>query len=208
MATLNTGKALALALGLCTSLYANAAAINLTTPGSEYGGGQYTLGFEFTVSSNRTITSLGVYDSGANGLSSNAQIGIWDTSGNLLTSTTILAGTGQLDGLFRYVNISGFSLVAGTHYVIGAYTTDLASSLNTLQGGSGSIDPDVDVIVDRYSAFNSIFSFPTQTDGHADGAWLGANFRTGATGSVPEPASLALIALGLLGIGVARQRKS
>lgn len=166
------------------------------------------LGFEFTVSSNRTITSLGVYDSGANGLSSNAQIGIWDTSGNLLTSTTILAGTGQLDGLFRYVNISGFSLVAGTHYAIGAYTTDLASSLNTLQGGSGSIDPDVDVIVDRYSAFNSIFSFPTQTDGHADGAWLGANFRTGATGSVPEPASLALIALGLLGIGVARQRKS
>lgn len=101
MATLNTGKALALALGLCTSLYAHGAAINLTTPGSEYGGGQYTLGFEFTVSSNRTITSLGVYDSGANGLSSNAQIGIWDTSGNLLTSTTILAGTGQLDGLFR-----------------------------------------------------------------------------------------------------------
>ena len=81
MTTINTGKALALALGLCTSFYAQAAAIDLTTPGAEYNGGAYTLGFEFTVASNRTITSLGVYDSGANGLSSNAQIGIsWEVT--------------------------------------------------------------------------------------------------------------------------------
>jgi hypothetical protein len=194
-----------LALGFGATLQAQAAAINLTTPGTEYSGGLYTLGFAFTVNSNSTITSLGVYDSGADGLNSRGEVGLWDTAGNLLASTTVPAGTvGELDGLFRYVNISGFNLIAGTQYIIGAFTTDLASSLGTGQGGTGSIDANVNVIVDRFSNFNSTFSFPDTSNGLAGGAWLGANFRTG---TVPEPGTLALLGLGLAGFAAARRRK-
>ena len=197
--------AIVFALGFGAPIQVQAAAINLTSPGQEYSGGLYTLGFLFTVNSDTAITSLGIYDSGADGLNSPGSVGLWDTAGTLLTWATVPAGTvGELDGLFRYVNISDFGLIAGTQYVIGAFTTDLASSLGTGQGGTGSIDANVNVIEDRFSNFNSIFSFPAFSNGFVGGAWLGANFRTNV---VPEPGSLALLGLGFAGFASARRRK-
>lgn len=196
----------AIALVAATPAFA-APAVNLTTPGTEYGGSQYTLGFEFSVSGSQSINALGVYDNLGNGLASNASIGLWDLSGNLLTSTTILAGGGTLNGLFRYNSISPFALTAGTHYIIGAYTTDLATSLNAGQGGTGTINPLVTIYRDRFSNFNSLFSFPTETNS-TPGGWLGANFNlVEGQPAVPEPATWLMMVVGFGAVGFAMRRR-
>jgi hypothetical protein len=198
---------LAMLAGLSVPLAAGAAAVNLTSGGATYSGASYTLGFKFTVNSATSITSLGVYDHNQDGLAARAQIGLWDTAGNLLTSATIGQGGGVLDGMFRYVDITAYALSTGTEYVIGAYTTELATSLNTGQGGTGSIDPLVNVIHDRYSNFTNSFSFASQTDSRASGAWLGANFRFGNVNQVPVPGSLALVGVGLFALLASARRK-
>jgi Domain of unknown function (DUF4082)/PEP-CTERM motif len=183
-------------------------AITLTDPGLEYNAGAFTLGFEFTVANTTSLTALGVYDSGQDGLDSAAQVGVWDATGDLLLSATVPSGTdGTLDNDFRFVSVSSFTLTAGTDYVIGAYLADgSASSLGTDQGGAGSVDPNVIIIEDSYTNSSSL-SFPNASDGHSGGAWLGANFETGAAG-VPEPASWALMicGFGLAGAALRHRR--
>jgi uncharacterized protein DUF4082 len=184
--------------------------VNLSTPGSTYGSSLYTLGFEFSVSSPQSITQLGVYDNGGGVLPTDASVGLWNTSGTLLTSVTVPAAGGTVIGDFRYANITPYALTSGTDYIIGSYlgSTGIASSLNTGQGGSGSYNPLVTVIQDQYSNFNSAFSFPGTTTPDPGGAWLGANANLSAT---PLPAALPLFGSGLLGLialGRRRMRKN
>jgi hypothetical protein len=179
-----------------------APAIDLTVPGVEYSGSLYTLGFSFTVGTNETITALGAYDSGADGLTGRAQVGLSDSVGTLLTSVTVPGGTvGTLDGLFRYASITPFALTPGAVYYLGAFEPDgLATSLGTGQGGAGSVNPLVNVIQDQFSPFDSSFGFPGSTNSHPGGAWLGANFELG--GGVPEPAVWGMMLLGFFGVGL------
>jgi hypothetical protein len=182
-------------------------AVTLTSPGQLYPGTQYTLGFEFSVVASETITALGVYDDGQDGISNAASVGLWDTSGNLLRSATVPAGTvAPLVGDFRYATITPFTAIAGVDYIVGSHLAiDDASSFNTDQGGSGFYDANVIGIEDRYSDFNNAFSFPDITNGFPGGAWLGGNFLF--TPAVPEPSSLALIAAGLFGLGWVRRKR-
>jgi hypothetical protein len=187
-------RSLFLSIPLCLALVVPAAAdtiaINVTTPGSEYESSAYTLGFEFSVSSPVLITQLGVYDSGQNGLVGNVSVGLWDTSGTLLTSVVIPSGTTAiLDGFFRYEQISPLALPVGLHYVVGAaYATgsDQGSTFNFGDGGAGTLDPLVTIYQDRYSylggnSFN--FSYPDLSIDRP-GAWIGANFQFA---TVPGP---------------------
>jgi hypothetical protein len=187
---------------LCTAGRVNAnpmPAATLTSPGETFSGSLYTLGFEFSVNQSLSVTALGVYDDGQDGLANSAQVGIWDISGNLLASVTVPSGTaGTLVGDFRYADISPLTLSPGQDYVVGAYINDTATSFNTLQGGSGFYDPAVNGIEDRFSNFNSMFSFPDSTNDHPGGAWLGGNFLFASP--VPEPSSVTLLALGGFGM--------
>lgn len=183
-------------------------AVSLSSPGGEYSGSLYTLGFEFSVSANTAITALGAYDSGQDGFNGQVNVGLWDTSGNLLTSTVLAAGTGAtLINDFRFGSITPFNLVAGQHYVVGAFEpSDLATSLNTGQGGSGSINPLVTIYEDRFSNFNSAFSFPDSTNFHPDGSWLGGNFEFGS--AVPEPATWGMLLIGFACLGFLGYKRS
>jgi hypothetical protein len=199
---------LALIAVLLSPMAANAdvIAIDLTSPGTEYDGVSYTLGFSFTLNTDVFVTSLGAYDSGMDGLDNRAQVGIWNAAGTLLESTFVGAGTaGELDGFFRFADIDSLALVTGVTYFIGSYLADSATSCNTGQGGACSIDPNVNVVTDQYSNWDSSFGFPGQTDSNDAGAWLGANFRFAT--SVPEPGTLALLGIGLAGMGLARRRR-
>ncbi len=160
--------------------------ITITTPGGEYSGQTDTLGYEFSPMTNISVTSLEVYDSGMGVLPNLATVGIWNTSGDLLASATVPAGTGANDGFFSSVSITPLSLTAGKDYVVGAYLNGTASSYNTGQGGSGSVDPNITIIQDMFNNAAS-FAFPNLTNDHAGGAWLGGSFGYGQASAVPEP---------------------
>lgn len=178
---------------------AKAAVINLATFGTFFENRLYTDGFEFTVKVPFTVTALGIFDKGADGLGGPAQVGIWDASQNLLTSVTVPTGTGgTLDNYFRFASITPYLLTPGTVYIIGAYQgSDDATSIFA-QGGTGTVDPNVTIIEDRYRSSSSLV-FPDTSDGYAGGAWLGANFQ--GTAATPVPAALPLFATGLGGLG-------
>ena len=195
------------------ALYAGAAqassAISLVSPGSEAVDAGHTLGFEFSTLNAQSITALGIYDSGKDGLAGAAQIGVWDTFGNLIASATIAPGQGVLSNFFRYVDIAPVALTAGVHYVVGAYSaSDAQSSWGAGQGGTAALNPNLNYFGNRYSSTGALSYADSSSGG---GAFLGANFIIGPTvggGAVPEPATWALMlaGFGLAGAALRRNR--
>lgn len=184
----------------------------LTAPGALFPSGMSTLGFEFNVpvpdgAFGVFVFALGVFDAYEGPLHQDATVGLWDTSGDLLTSVVVPAGGGVSEGFFRYASIAPFYLTSGQDYIVGAYQggDGLATSLNTPQGGVGTYRIGVSVVEDRFSG-PSAFAFPDQTAGFAGGAWLGANLDLGY--AVPEPASWSLMLVGIGALGLALRRSS
>lgn len=193
--------ALCLAAILGVSIYsgpAGAAAIDLTQIDFEFDGSPWTLGWRFTVNTPSTVASLGVYDSGQDGLAGSAQVGLWlATGGDPIVQTTVPSGTAAtLDGYFRFAPITPTRLTPGTEYIVGAYLSgELATALF---GGNGVADPRVTVIDARYSPTGSGFAFPGLTDPGAEGsAFLGGNIRLAP---VPLPAAAWLFGSGVVGV--------
>ncbi len=168
-----------------------------------------TLGWAFSTSSQLSVTSLGVYDSGLNGLESAVDVGIWRTSDQaLLGSTTILAGTGSgLVGNFRYESTPSFVLDAGTEYRIGAVA--LTGAIPFLHEGNAILAPELTLIGNgvEESASNNVLTFPNQiyTPNPAADRYFGPNFQFAS--AVPEPGSFTLLAAGLGMTGLAGWRR-
>ena len=84
---------------------------------------QLSLGFAFTATAAATVTSLGYYDFGQDGFATDHNVGIFDSTGGLLASVVLSAGSGDvLRGDFRYASITPLALAAGQTYVIAATT--------------------------------------------------------------------------------------
>lgn len=122
----------------------------------------FTGGWEFTVQSDLTVTSLGVYDCGDNGMTQSHQVGIWDKAGpQLVTTVTIPAGSGSdLVDHFRHQTIPGLTLEAGHSYVIAA-TYPQSGTDCVVTHGSFAIDPRVSYVVGREIFSPLGFIYPT-----------------------------------------------
>lgn len=184
-------------------------AVQLTSPGTLFNGFGFMLGFEFQVTQQVQVVSLGAFDSGRTGLLSGVRVGLWEdgVTPTALASAQVAAGANTtLDGFFRYTGIQSVTLLPDHLYVVAAlFEDDLAGSLDTGQGGQGSFDARLSNVLDRYGD-SGFFEMPIASD-FSPGAWLGANFQLQDSGSVPEPASGALVLAALLGVGLARRRR-
>lgn len=186
----------------------HAAAINLTQIDFEYDGSPWTLGWKFSVKTPYAVDSLGVYDSGQDGLAGSAQVGLWlAAGGSPIAQATVPIGTdGELNGYFRFTPIAPTILNPGTEYIVGSYLSEEFAT--ALFGGNGTVDPYITVIDARYSPTGSAsFAFPSVTDIGTDGAaFLGGNFR-GSVSPVPLPAAVWLFGSGVAGLAaLARKR--
>lgn len=90
--------------------------------GSDITNGSFSLGWNFTLNSSISVTALGFYDDGKNGLVESHDVGIYDAGCNLVASTTV-TNADALNGFFRYHNLaSAVTLAPGQTYTIAAVT--------------------------------------------------------------------------------------
>lgn len=164
-----------------------------------------TFGWGFRVINPITIDGLGVWDSGADGLGvQGAPTGLWTATGTLLASATITDGSTQVtsasaDGEWLFEDIALLTLQPGSYVIgtaflgsaplaqIGAPFTNIADI--AVSGGVGDASLDDAGLTFPGVSFNEEVFGPTMR-----------------LAAVPIPTTVALLGLGLAGIGYQRRR--
>jgi hypothetical protein len=176
-----------------------------TVGGQAFGG---SLGMEFIVTTAIEVTSLGAFDSGADGLTGTITTEIWsrtgDTGGSVLANQTLTGSADPLEGGHRYRDLStSITLLPGEYTIVahGFSATDpngnqgVGDILNTWNNLDGAID------------FNTTSRFGT-AGAYPDGADAGfARYMAGSFqfNLIPEPGVTALV--GFAGLIAFRRRR-
>jgi hypothetical protein len=166
-----------------------------------------TFGYTFTLSSAVSVTNLGLFDFGNNGLAQSHTVDIWNSTGTVLATATIPAGTGgTLTNGFRYVSIASFTLTAGTYTIGGFYSAGSSDFLlgQTAGGGVPSITGASGVSYGQTRAAAG-FTFPTSNPENLQNSYFGPNFQF--TPGVPDGGStVSLLGCALLGLAALRRK--
>jgi hypothetical protein len=185
-----------LCLGLVSADAASIPAVTVSGGDTRVGhneNGSHTMGWALSTNDDVLVTMLGWYDHEQNGLIEPHKVGIFDTTGALLVSTEVPAGTaGALDAQFRYVPITPFLLLAGVDYVIGGTYGELGTDVHMFEVTDRVTIPQISIppAAARYSASGgySELSYPS-LNFMGYNSYMGPNFQVEA---VPEPAGVLL----------------
>lgn len=192
-------------IGSATVASAGTPGIDFTPSASNqgYATSIWNLGYSFTVNSPVDVVGLGNIDAGV--FPQAQQVGLWNSSGALLASAYV-DQTDQVLGAAPWVfeAITPIKLQVGQTYIVGAQ----GGSLYTGQVNPVTVDPRITYDTDLYTYLgntsNNPLVEPTSTTGLPHG-WFGGNVELAS--AVPEPATWAMLILGLAMIGFAARRR-
>ncbi len=187
-----------LLVGSTAALLADTPALSFTGGGPYQVNGTGNIGWSFSLTATTQVTSLGYFDFASDGLQFDHSLGIYSSTGTLLTSATVPAGAGAtlLNG-FRYVSISALTLSPGT-YVVDATVQAFSDYFYT---GATTITtvPGIKYLGTRSSGGAGLV-FPTGDQFSNPNGDFGPNFQVApaAVSTVPDTGSTVL----LLGLGL------
>jgi hypothetical protein len=182
-------------------------ALSFSGQGSNTASVDSTRGYAFNVTAvgGVFVTGLSFYDQGGNGLSQSHEVGIWNSSGTLLASSTVPAGTAaplDSNGLFREITLAlPIFLPAGNSYAVGAFFSGGSADSQAVNWTSMATAPGISYAEVRFVNNSSTLTFPTITS-----SFLGLPGGSFVVSPVPEPGTLSLLGVGLVAWTVLRRR--
>jgi|SRR5579863_629602 len=191
------------ALGAANAMADSIAFAPPSTPSDASGADDpVNLGLVFTANTTFSVDALGFFDQ--SGLTSSEVVGLYNSSGTLLTSATVTLIDPLVGGYF-FQSITPITLTAGNQYTVVAFVGP-----NDWSFGSTHPTANADVTYNFHDYdYTSSLTFPTNTSsaaGGPSGTYYGPNFEIASgTTTTPEPGALMLLATGILGLGAKRK---